>query len=196
MITFGLFAELGVLTVDGGATMNPSTYDLLAGVHAVAAEEVVLMPNSPNVIMAAQHAAQLSDKAVLVAPTTSQQAGLAAAVALAPDRTVEQNAQALTEALAHVRTGAVARAARDDAQGRFARGEAVGFVEEQVLAWGEPEHALRAVLEELAAELISVLAGQDAPLALGDIEGMLNGTVELELRHGGQAAYWWLLAAE
>jgi hypothetical protein len=60
------------------------------------------------------------------------------------------------------------------------------------------------VLEELAAgaagsgpaELISVLAGQDAPLALGDIEGMLNGTVELELRHGGQAAYWWLLAAE
>ena len=46
------------------------------------------------------------------------------------------------------------------------------------------------------AELISVLAGQDAPLALGDIEGMLNGAVELELRHGGQAAYWWLLAAE
>ncbi|HUH79719.1 MAG TPA: DAK2 domain-containing protein, partial [Solirubrobacteraceae bacterium] len=44
-----LFAELGVATVDGGATMNPSTYDLLAGVHAVAAEEVVLMPNSPNV---------------------------------------------------------------------------------------------------------------------------------------------------
>ena len=79
-----LFAELGVLTVDGGATMNPSTYDLLAGVHAVPAEEVVLMPNSPNVIMAAQHAAQLSDKAVLVAPTTSQQAGLVAALALAP----------------------------------------------------------------------------------------------------------------
>jgi hypothetical protein len=41
-----------------------------------------------------------------------------------------------------------------------------------------------------------VLAGQDAPLALGDIEGMVNGGVELELRHGGQPAYWWLLAAE
>ena len=81
----GCSQELGVHTVDGGATMNPSTYDLLAGVHAVPAEEVVLMPNSPNVIMAAQHAAQLSDKEVLVAPTTSQQAGLAAALALAPD---------------------------------------------------------------------------------------------------------------
>ena len=90
-----LFEELGVLTVDGGATMNPSTYDLLAGVHAVAAEEVVLMPNSPNVIMAAQHAAQLSDKAVLVAPTTSQQAGLVAALALAPTRSVEENARAI-----------------------------------------------------------------------------------------------------
>jgi DAK2 domain fusion protein YloV len=199
-----MYHELGVHTIDGGPTLNPSTYDLLAGIHEVPAEEVVVLTNSANVIMAAERAAELSDKQVLVAPTTSQQAGLAAAVALAPDRTVEQNAQALTEALAHVRTGAVARAARDDPHGRFARGEAVGFVEEEVLAWGEPEQALRAVLEELAsgtagsgpAELISVLAGQDAPVALGDIEGMLNGGVELELRHGGQAAYWWLLAAE
>ncbi len=45
-------------------------------------------------------------------------------------------------------------------------------------------------------ELISVLAGEDAPLRLGEIEGIVNGGVELELRHGGQPAYWWLLAAE
>ena len=199
-----MYHELGVHTIDGGPTLNPSTYDLLAGIHEVAAEEVVVLTNSANVIMAAERAAELSDKEVLVAPTTSQQAGLAAAVALAPDRTVEENAQALTEALARVRTGAVAPAARDDSQGRFKRGEAVGFVEEQVLAWGEPDDALRAVIGELAGganglgppELISVLAGQDAPLALGDIEGMVNGGVELELRHGGQPAYWWLLAAE
>jgi DAK2 domain fusion protein YloV len=199
-----MYRELGVHTIDGGPTLNPSTYDLLAGIHEVPAEEVVVLTNSANVIMAAERAAELSDKQVLVAPTTSQQAGLAAAVALAPDRTVEQNAQALTEALAHVRTGAVARAARDDPKGRFTRGEAVGFVEEEVLSWGEPGQALRAVLEALAdgvggsgpPELISVLAGQDAPLALGDIEDMVNGGVELELRHGGQAAYWWLLAAE
>ena len=199
-----LFAELGVLTVDGGATMNPSTYDLLAGVHAVPAEEVVLMPNSPNVIMAAQHAAQLSDKAVLVAPTTSQQAGLVAALALAPDRSVEENAHAISAALAPVRTGAVAPAARDDAQGRFKRGDAVGFIQDEVLAWGDAEQTLRAVMAELARpgdtgqppELISVLAGEEAPLSLGDLEQMANGAVELELRHGGQSAYWWLLAAE
>ncbi len=200
----GLFEELGVHTVDGGATMNPSTYDLLAGVHAVPAEEVVLMPNSPNVIMAAQHAAQLSDKEVLVAPTTSQQAGLVAALALAPTRSVEENAGVIAQALSRMRTGAIAPAARDDAQGRFKRGEAVGFVQDEVLVWGDAEHTLRAVLAELSQpaqdglspELISVLAGEQAPLALGELEQMVNGGVELELRHGGQAAYWWLLAAE
>ncbi len=77
-----MFHELGVQTIDGGPTLNPSTYDLLAGIHDVPAEEVVLLTNSANVIMAAEHAAKLSDKQVLVAPTTSQQAGLSAAVAL------------------------------------------------------------------------------------------------------------------
>jgi dihydroxyacetone kinase-like predicted kinase len=117
---------------------------------------------------------------------------------------MEENARALTEALASLRTGAVAPAARDDAQGRFKRGEAVGFVEEEVLAWGEPRATLSAVMRALAdgggqghePELISVLAGQSAPLALGELEGMVNGKVELELRQGGQPAYWWLLAAE
>jgi hypothetical protein len=199
-----LFRELGVHTVDGGPTLNPSTYDLLAAIHEVPAEEVVVLTNSANVIMAAEHAARLSDKQVLVAPTTSQQAGLAAALALAPDRPMEENARAVTEALARVRTGAVAEAARDDARGRFKRGEAVGFVEEEVLAWGEPRETLKAVMAALAEsrdgagapELISILAGDSPPLGRDELEGMVNGTVELELRDGGQPAYWWLLAAE
>jgi DAK2 domain fusion protein YloV len=199
-----LFAELGVHTLDGGPTLNPSTYDLLAAIHAVPAEEVVVLPNSANVIMAAEHAAELSDKEVVVARTTSQQAGLAAAVVLNPDRAVEQNAQAVKEVLARVRTGAIAPAARDDARGRFAQGEAVGFVGDEVVAWGDPGETLRAILAALAdgdsdgaaPELISVLAGEGAPLGLGEIESMADGAVELELRQGGQPAYWWLLAAE
>jgi len=199
-----LFRELGVQTLDGGPTLNPSTYDLLAAIHAVPAEEVVVLPNSANVIMAAEHAAELSDKEVVVAHTTSQQAGLAAAVVLNPDRPVEQNDQAVKEALARVRTGAIAPAARDDAQGRFAQGEAVGFVQDEVVAWGDPTDTLRAILAALARgdgegeqpELISVLAGEDAPFGLGEIEQMADGDVELELRQGGQPAYWWLLAAE
>ncbi len=193
-----MFEQLGVHTIDGGPTLNPSTYDLLAAIHEVQAEEVVVLPNSANVIMAAEHAAELSDKQVLVALTTSQQAGLAAAVALESDRTVEENARALDQALAHLRTGAVAQAARHDAQGRFGRGEAVGFVADEVVAWGEPRETLRAVLQTLAdgAELISVLAGQDAPLEPEDVAELVNGEVELELHDGGQSAYWWLLSAE
>ncbi|HXD55285.1 MAG TPA: DAK2 domain-containing protein [Solirubrobacteraceae bacterium] len=199
-----MFHELGVHTIDGGPTLNPSTYDLLAGIHDVPAEEVVVLPNSANVILAAEHAARLSEKQVLVAPTTDQQAGLAAAIALAPDRSVEENAQALTEALARVRTGAVAPAAREDAQGRFAVGEAVGFVEEEIVAWGEPLATLQAVLDVLAAagedgeapELISVLAGEETPVELGELDVSVSGGVELELRHGGQPSYWWILSAE
>jgi DAK2 domain fusion protein YloV len=193
-----MYGELGVHTIDGGPTLNPSTYELLAGIHEVPAEEVVVLPGSANVVMAAERAAELSDKQVLVVPATSQQAGLAVAVALQGDRGVQENAQAMHEALDALRTGAVAPAARADAQGRFQQGDAVGFVEEQVVAWGEPRETLLAVLQALAAgtELISVLAGDEAPLELSELEGIMDGHVELELRHGGQPAYWWLLAAE
>jgi dihydroxyacetone kinase-like predicted kinase len=204
-----MFKELGVHTIDGGPTLNPSTYELLAGIHDVPAEEVLVLPNSPNVIMAAERAAELSDKQVIVVPATTQQAGLAAAVALMPEHGAQENAQALREALGSVRTGAVAEAARDDAQGRFQRGEAVGFVEDDVIAWGEPGETLRLVLDALAqgngagpAELITVLSGLDAPLDFGAVEGLVDGNgagdpaPELELRSGGQSAYWWLLAAE
>src|SRR5207302_11043777 len=104
---------------------------------------------------------------------------------------------------ARVRTGAVAPASRDDAQGRFRRGDAVGFFEDEVLAWGDPAETLIAVLRRLAQaengsvpELISVLAGEGAPLDLGQVERMADAGIELELRDGGQPAYWWLLAAE
>jgi uncharacterized protein len=193
-----MYRELGVHTIDGGPTLNPSTYELLAGIHEVPAEEVVVLPGSANVVMAAERAAELSDKQVLVVPATSQQAGLAVAVALQSDSGVRENAKAMHEALDALRTGAVAPAARADAHGRFQQGEAVGFVEEQVVAWGEPQETLLAVLSALAAdtELISVLAGDGAPLALEQVGAMVDGEVELELREGGQSAYWWLLVAE
>ncbi len=193
-----LYGELGVHTIDGGPTLNPSTYELLAGIHEVPAEEVVVLPGSANVVMAAERAAELSDKQVLVVSSLSQQAGLAAAVALQGDRDVRENARAMEEALGALRTGSVAQAARADAQGRFEQGDAVGFVEERMIAWGEPRETLLAVLRALAAdaELISVLAGVGAPLELSELEGIMDGHVELELRDGGQPAYWWLLAAE
>jgi uncharacterized protein len=193
-----LFESLGVRVLDGGPTMNPSTYDVLAAIHAVGAEQVVVLPNSPNVVMAAERAAELSDKVVAVVGSRSPQAGLAAAVCLDPDRSAAQNAAAMSHTLERVRTGAVAPAARDDVQGRFREGDAVGFVEEKIIAWGKPRDTLRGVLEQLAenAELITCLRGAQAPLDDETVHALAAGEVEFELSDGGQPSYWWLLAAE
>jgi uncharacterized protein len=193
-----LFESLGVQSLDGGATLNPSTYDLLAAIHAIPAEQVVVLPNSANVVMAAERAAELSDKEVRVVPSHSPQAGLAAAVSLDPARGAEENAAAMAATLERVRTGAVAPAARDDARGRFREGDAVGFVDDKIVAWGRPREALRAVLEQLAsgAELITCLRGVDAPLDDRTVQALAVGDVEFELSQGGQESYWWLLSAE
>ncbi len=193
-----LFEGFGASVLDGGPTLNPSTYDLLAAIHAVDAEEVVVLPNSPNVLMAAERAAELSDKEVTVVGSRSPQAGLATAVSLDPARRAAENAAAMTEALIGVRAGAVAPAGRDDPQGRFRSGEAVGFVEEELVAWGEPAGTLRAVLERLGrdAELITCLRGVQAPLDDTQVRALADGQTELELCDGGQSSYWWLLSAE
>ena len=196
-----LFRSLGATPLAGGPTLNPSTYELLAGIHEVPAEEVVVLPNSPNVVMAAERAAELSEKKVAVVPTRSQQAGLSAAVALDPDRAAVANAAAMLDALAQVRTGAVTGAARDDAEerpARFHRGDAVGFIDERIVAWGEPAETLEAVLGELGreAELLTLIAGDGAPLEEQAVCGLVPAGVEIEYSWGGQPAYWWLIAAE
>jgi uncharacterized protein len=193
-----MFRELGATPLDGGTTLNPSTYDLLAGIGGAPAEEVVLLTNSPNVRMAAERAAELSEKAVRVVPSRSQQAGVAATVAFDPSRSADQNHVAMSAALEQVRTGAVAEAARDDAEGRFRRGEAVGFIEEELVAWGEPGETLEAVLGALAreAELVTCIAGREAPLDESAVADLAPGSAELEYSDGGQSSWWWLLSAE
>ena len=193
-----LYEEIGAQALDGGPTLNPSTYELLAGIHAVAAEQVVVLPNSPNVFMAAEEAADLSDKQVSVARSRSQQAGLAAALALDPRRGAAENREAMEAALEQVRTGGVARAARDDGHGRFAAGEAVGYVEEQLVAWGGPESTLGRVLEQLAdgAELVTCIEGDGVPLSAASVRRLVPAGVELEVSEGGQPSWWWLISAE
>jgi DAK2 domain fusion protein YloV len=193
-----LFESIGAVALDGGGTLNPSTYELLAGIHDVPAEEVVVLPNSPNVIMAAEKAAELAEKTVHVVASRSLQAGLIAAVALDPTRGAADNAAAMRAALVNVRTGAVTGAARDDAEGRFRRGEAVGFVDEQLVAWGEPGETLEVVLGELGreAELLTLLEGDGAPMDGDAVAGLAPGGVDVEYSRGDQPAYWWLIAAE
>jgi len=193
-----LFEGLGAYAVDGGDTFNPSIYDLLAAIHEVPSEEVLVMPNNPNVVMAAERAAELSDKDARVVGCTAPQAGLVALLELDPEQPAAANADRLEAALDAVRTGSVAPAARDDNQGRFATGDAVGFVDGDIVAWGSPGSTLAETMAALAdrAELVTVIGGRDAPIPLADMKAHAPDGVELEVHDGGQPAYWWMLAAE
>jgi DAK2 domain fusion protein YloV len=193
-----LFEGLGAYVVDGGPTLNPSTYDILAGIHEATSEEALVLPNSPNVILAAEEAAKLSEKPARVVASRSQQAALAALVEMVPEEDAATNAERLEAALAEIRSGAVAPAARDDAQGRFVRGDAVGFAGDSVVAWGGAGSTLSATIERVAedAEIVTVIAGEGAPIPLSQLPLELPDGIELELQHGGQPNYWWLIAAQ
>lgn len=193
-----LYRSLGAVVLDGGETMNPSTYELLAGIHTVPAREVVVLPNSPNVRMAAQAAAEMSGREVRVVESSEPQAGLTAALAFSPDAGAAANAAAMAASLEAVRTGSVAPAARDDVEGRFSTGEAVGYVDDELVSWGDPRETLSEVVARLAegAELLTVIAASETPLDGAEVEAMAPDGVELEMRHGGQPSRWWLLSAE
>ena len=193
-----LFGELGALVVPGGETLNPSTYELLAGIHSVAADEVLVLPSSSNVIMAAERACELSDKPARVVSATSQQASLLALVELDPGASLDENAERLEEALQGVATGGIAPAARDDAQGRFRKGDAVGFADGEIVAWGGAGSTLTETLRHLAtgAEIVTVIGGEGAPIALAELDTHVPEGVEIETHEGGQPSWWWLLAAQ
>jgi uncharacterized protein len=193
-----LFAELGADVVPGGETLNPSTYELLAGIHGVAAEEVLVLPSSSNVVMAAERACELSEKPARVVAATSQQASLLALVELDPDAGAAENADRLEAALSGVATGGVAPAARDDVQGRFKQGDAVGFAAGEIVAWGGSGSTLTKTIQHLAegAEIVTVIAGDGAPIPLSEIDTHVPAGVEIETHEGGQPSWWWLLAAQ
>ena len=193
-----LFAELGAHVVHGGETLNPSTYELLAGIHEVPGEEVLVLPSSSNVIMAAERACELSEKPARVVHSTSQQESLLVLVELDPEAPSAENAERLESALAGIASGGVAAAARDDAQGRFRKGDAVGFAEGEIVAWGGAGTTLAATIERLAegAEIVTVIAGEEAPIPLEEIDPHVPDGVEIETHEGGQPSWWWLLAAQ
>jgi DAK2 domain fusion protein YloV len=196
-----LFRGLGATVVDGGPTLNPPTKDLLTGIEACPADEVVVLPNSGNVLMAAEEAARLaakSDRKVVVVASESQQAALAALVEFDPAEDAEANAERLRGGLKTIRVGAVAPAARDDADGRFRRGDSVGFANGELVAWGGAGSTLIETIAALSdgAELITVIEGAEAPVPLAELELELPNGAELELQRGGTANYSWLIATQ
>ena len=123
---------------------------------------------------------------------------MAALVEHDPSATAEDNAARLVEALGYVRTGGVAPAAKDDVDGRFVRGDTVGFEGEEVIAWGGSGSTLASTVARLAdgAEIVTVIEGEMPPIALDDLNLDLPDGVELEFHRGGQPSWYWLIAAQ
>jgi DAK2 domain fusion protein YloV len=200
-----LFEDLGAeRIVEGGQTMNPSTADLLEAVDASAAGEVVLLPNNSNVVMSAEQAARVAGKPVHVVPTTSIPAGLAALVAFHNERSAEENATAMREALTGVVTGEIALASRDaSADGVPVRkGEFLALLDGQAVAAGAGfDEVARELLARLLAQprdVLTLLRGEGAPPLNGLLDELAEQHPELELdvHEGGQPHYPLLLSAE
>jgi fatty acid kinase len=199
-----LFESLGAVCVEGGDTMNPSTADLLAAVESVGEPGLVLLPNSKNVVLAAERAAAESTKDVRVVVTRTLQAGLGALVAFDAHAPLEENVEAMKEAAAAVRAGAVALASRSAAMGsvEVAEGQFLGLVDgEAVRAGDELGPVAEAVADRLlgaSADVLTILVGDGAtdPEALVDSLRARHPEVEIEAHEGGQPHYPLLLAAE
>jgi len=99
--------------IEGGQTMNPSTEDIVKAVKEIGAEKVIILPNNKNIVMAAEQAVELLDIEAAVVPTKTIPQGMAAILAFNPEASIEENKEAMTEAMAAVKTGQITFAVRD-----------------------------------------------------------------------------------
>lgn len=202
-----IFKELGVdYVIEGGQTMNPSTQDMLEAVDKINAEHIFILPNNKNIIMAANQAAEISDKDIRVIPTTSIPQGVACATIFNPDSDVEDNFNELQSAIETVKTGSVTYAVRDtEIDGiQIKEGNMLGLVEGKIKEVGEDNQkvALK-VLEDMVdedSELITVYYGSE--VSEEEAEQFSNTLEEkyedfdIQVYKGNQPLYYFLLSVE
>ncbi|HIS02940.1 MAG TPA: DAK2 domain-containing protein [Candidatus Pullichristensenella avicola] len=202
-----IFTELNVdQIVDGGQTMNPSIEDLFEAIEKTHAQNVFVLPNNTNIILAAQQAAELTERNVVVLPTKSVPMGISAALAFDPEKGVEENRAAMTEAAENVHTASITYAVRDtnfDGHDIHA-GDIMGLIDNKLHELG---HDVREVAERLTEEmvtedksLITIYYGED--VTEEDAQTLLQALAEkydqcdVDLQNGGQPLYYYLIAVE
>jgi dihydroxyacetone kinase-like predicted kinase len=203
-----IFKGLGVdYIIEGGQTMNPSTEDVLNAIAQVNAETIYVFPNNKNIILAANQAQSLvEDKKVVVIPSKTVPQGIAALIAFVEDASVEENTEAMTEAMALVKTGQVTFAVRDTEidDKVIKEGNIMGIGDAGILAVGTDIEAttidMIAELVDDESELISIYYGADVTEA--DAEGIASKLgerypdVDVEVNLGGQPIYYYLVSVE
>ncbi len=203
-----IFHNLGVDEVlEGGQTMNPSTEDILNAVAKVNADNVFILPNNKNIILAAEQAAALSeDKKLYVIPTKSVPQGITAMFCHETDTTPEALADAMNEAITTVTTASVTFAVRETTIGEkeIHEGDILGMLEGDIAVVGEDmaqttkDLLAKAITED--SEMIGVYYGadvseQDAADMVAYIEENYPDC-EVELQSGGQPLYYYIISVE
>ncbi len=203
-----VFESLNVCAVVlGGQTMNPSIDDLLQAAESLEYDEVIILPNNKNVILAAQQAAQISAKKIHVIPTCSMPEGIAAMLAYQPDAKAAQNVAAMQAALEDVHTIEITTAVRDAEfdHVRVRKGDLIAIADGQLVSKGDDHQQL--ILDALAVvdgdeecELISMYFGAEVPeSAAQGLAEKLRAALpdyEIELHYGGQPYYDYILSVE
>lgn len=202
-----LYRDCGVgRIVAGGQSANPSVAELLAAVEAAPSKDVILLPNNKNVRAAADQAANLSEKNVLVVPTKSVMAGMAAMLAYNASSPLDVNASTMVEAIENIVTGEVTQAVRGSkaAVGPIKKGDWLGVTPDgiAVVAATLPD-ALVQLVETLVGddhEILTLVEGQGATSEATDaVRAFLSQsrpTIELEVHEGGQELYPYYLGVE
>jgi hypothetical protein len=204
----GLFESFGVEgIVRGGQAANPSTGELLRAIRAAPGAEVIVLPNNPNVKLAAQQAAALApEKRVIVVPTRNGAEGVAALLVLDPTRDAEANAGPMLDAARAIQTLQVTQAIRAARIGgrKVKKGQTIALDPDDglVAAGGDRQATVLAAVAALEPgyELLTIYYGDGADLdeaeALSRALTAAHVGVEVELVHGGQPHYRYLIAAE
>ena len=202
-----LFRSVGVdVVVPGGQTMNPSTEELLRAVQSVGRSQVLLLPNNSNILMAARQVPALAGCETAIIPTRDMAQGVAAALALQPGADLETNRASMERALASVRTGEITTAVRNAHIGGLdiREGQLIGLVGGDVIIVGEDMTALAVDLlrrlEASDAELLTLYYGSGVTGAeASELRARLRTAfpnVEIEVQHGGQPLYQYLVCVE
>jgi dihydroxyacetone kinase-like predicted kinase len=202
-----IFRGLGVdAIVEGGQTMNPSTQDMLIAIESVPYDEVILLPNNRNVILAAKQGVGLTKKKVHVLETDSVPEGVAAVVAFRPDRSGADNVAAMKAEAERVQTIEVTHAVRDTRSNglRVKKGDVIGLINEKLeFAGRDYAEVVNKALGKLGPdsyELVTVYRGAGASEdELDDLQTAIRSNfpgLEVEVQQGGQQHYPFILSVE
>ena len=202
-----VFLNLGVdQIISGGQTMNPSTQDILEAVNKVPAETVFVLPNNKNIIMAAEQVDALTPKHVVVIPSKTVPQGVTAMLGFNPEGSVEENTEALTEALGTVDTMQITYAARNsDFDGYdIHEGDYLALYGSQLFGTSRDIKVLLKSLAEKVRdegkEYVTIYYGEDVKekhaQKAADIFADICPNADVNLLSGGQPVYYYLISAE